>query len=90
MVTTKMPDTVQKDENHNVIMPMSIFIFFSYELFACHLYRGQLVAGLLFLVFSFFFSIGIRQTMGSICANHHLNVKPTEYYDYFVTFVKGE
>lgn len=28
MVTTKMPDTVQKDENHNVIMPMSIFIFF--------------------------------------------------------------
>lgn len=54
MVTTKMPDTVQKDENHNVIMPMSIFIFFSYELFACHLYRGQLVAGLLFLVFSFF------------------------------------
>lgn len=86
MVTTKMPDTVQKDENHNVIMPMSIFIFFLRIICMPSLSWS---IGCWFVVFGVF-SIGIRQTMGSICANHHLNVKPTEYYDYFVTFVKGE
>lgn len=69
-VSIKMSDTEQKDENHNVITPMIIIIP---RLFA-------------YFVFHFIFCVVMIAKCWwhcIECADCNLNVKPSEYYDYF-------
>lgn len=68
-VTIKMPDFVEKDENHNVIKSMLIFIF-------------SKIICMIFIYFFCLVMIGKQFLALYASADCNLNVKPSEYYDY--------
>lgn len=67
-----MPDAVRIDENHNVIKPIMEFIF------QINLHVSFISGGVVVVVFGLLASDG-----SEFCTDRNLNVKPSEYYDYF-------
>lgn len=76
IVSLKMSDVLQKDENHNVIKSMMIFISQKKYL---HVSFTVGAASVIVVVFSLCFS----SNGFDFCSDRNFNVKPSENYDYF-------
>lgn len=77
IVSLKMPDVLQKDENHNVIKPMMIFI--SPKKKYLHVSFTVGAASVIVVVFS----LCLESDGFDFCSDRNFNVKPSENYDYF-------
>lgn len=85
---TKMPDIVPKDENHNVIKSSWYLFFFSSSFWyqkncILHVIEWCLFLCVFFLLLLLLFLV--KRWWAQYSVNRNLNVKPSEYYDYFCT-----
>lgn len=74
-----MPDVVRKNENHHVIKPIIMFIFRNY----LHVSFICMLAMVLLRCIVVVFLLLLVSDGHEFCSNRNLNVKPSEYYDYF-------